>query len=101
MKRICALIRPYEPAAPPATAENPNPLPPIEKRLPYNSPAISIGILEGAVNGDGPMGGMGNMLGNMLGAPPGGGEEEEEVVVGKKKAPPLLQKQRKIRMKKR
>lgn len=101
MKQICALMRPHQPVARAPTVENPHPLPPIEKRLPHYSPAVSMGMLEGALNGDGPMGGMGDMLGNMLGVPAGGGEEEEEVPVDKKKVPPMVQKQRKIRMKKR
>lgn len=56
-------------------------------------------MLEGALSGEG-MGGMGGMLGNMLG---GGGAaaEEEEAVPVPKAVPKLMQKQRKIHMKRR
>ncbi|GAA6044384.1 hypothetical protein JCM8097_006571 [Rhodosporidiobolus ruineniae] len=70
--RICDLLRPHQPTAPPATASNPHPLPPIHKRLPPNSPAISHGTLEDALKG----GGLGGMLGGMF----GGGDDDDKAI---------------------
>ncbi|GAA5852782.1 hypothetical protein JCM8547_004681 [Rhodosporidiobolus lusitaniae] len=63
LTRVCEVLRPHQPKAPPATESNPNPLPPIHQRLPPNSPAISHGVLEDAVKGGGPLGALGGMFG--------------------------------------
>ncbi|GAA5844038.1 hypothetical protein JCM11251_003006 [Rhodosporidiobolus azoricus] len=69
LTRICDMLRPFQPTAPPATESNPNPIPPIYKRLPPNSPAISHGTLDDAIKGGGPLGALGGMFG-------GGGDED-------------------------
>ncbi|BGP17012.1 hypothetical protein JCM10213_000353 [Rhodosporidiobolus nylandii] len=66
--RICDMLRPHQPAAPAPTESNPHPLPPIHKRLPPNSPAVSLGTLDEAVKG-------GGMFGGMF----GGGEDEAAI----------------------
>ncbi|GAA5975282.1 hypothetical protein JCM11641_005916 [Rhodosporidiobolus odoratus] len=71
LHRICDVLRPYQPQPPAATESNPNPLPPIPKRLPPNSPAVSHGTLDEAITGGGPLGALGGMF--------GGGEDEAAV----------------------
>lgn len=73
LARICTLLAPHQPKTPAPTASNPNPLPPIHRRLPANSPAISHGTLDEAVKGGGP-------LGAMFG---GGQSAEEEAAIEK------------------
>ncbi|KAL8292229.1 hypothetical protein RQP46_001695 [Phenoliferia psychrophenolica] len=95
-------LAPQQPKAPAATPSNPHPLPPIHLRLPPMSPAISHGALVSALAGDGLMGGMGNMLGNMLGGGgAGGGEPEEPAEPIPKKPAVIMQKPRKVHMKKK
>ncbi|GJN91201.1 hypothetical protein Rhopal_004219-T1 [Rhodotorula paludigena] len=69
LNRIAVLLKPHQPVAPAPTASNPHPLPPIHRRLPANSPAISHGVLAQAVEGKGPLAGM---MGGL-----GGGEDED------------------------
>lgn len=91
----------YQPASTPGS------LPPIHLRYPPHSPAVSNGVLESAVSGKGPMGGMGNMFGNMLGgggagaggAPALGGAEEEDKPAEKKT--PSKPKMKKIHQRRR
>ncbi|GAA5901306.1 hypothetical protein JCM6882_007741 [Rhodosporidiobolus microsporus] len=67
--RLCDLLRPHQPQTPPATESNPHPLPPIHRRLPPNSPAVSHGTLDDAIKGGGPLGALGGMFG-------GGGDDD-------------------------
>ncbi|ORY87428.1 signal recognition particle, SRP19 subunit [Leucosporidium creatinivorum] len=91
LQRICLLLKPNQPK--PTT---PGGLPPIEKRLPGNSPAISFGMLESSAKG----GGMGGMLGNLLGGGAAEEEEEKPVEAPKKKEAPKP-KMKKIHPKRR
>ncbi|GAA5990671.1 hypothetical protein JCM5350_001841 [Sporobolomyces pararoseus] len=103
LKRICDSLRSHQPRAiPPST------LPPIEQRLPPNSPAVSLGTLDQALKGAGPLG----MLGNMFGGAGGGagpdsagaiegGEAGSETTTPKKKEGPKVIKPRKVHMKRR
>ncbi|GAA6006988.1 hypothetical protein JCM11491_001468 [Sporobolomyces phaffii] len=102
LRRICDALRPHQPrAVPPST------LPPIELRLPPNSPAVSLGTLDQALEGGGPLG----MLGNMFGGGGGGGaggdaaagqiEGDGGTTTPKKKDGPKVVKPRKVHMKRR
>ncbi len=91
---ISPLLRPFQPSTSSASTSDPSAsastLPAIEVRLPAHSPAVSHGILESATSGKGPMGGMGNMFGNMLGGGGGAGgaaAEEEDKPAEVKKTP--------------
>ncbi|KPV77701.1 uncharacterized protein RHOBADRAFT_51519 [Rhodotorula graminis WP1] len=75
LARMCTLLAPHQPKAPAPTASNPHPVPPIHRRLPANSPAISHGTLDEAIKGGGP-------LGAMFG---GGASEEDEAAIEKAK----------------
>ncbi|GAA5935269.1 RNA-binding signal recognition particle subunit SEC65 [Sporobolomyces koalae] len=101
LQRICDSLRPHQPKpVPPST------LPPIELRLPPNSPAVSLGTLDQAMKGGGPLG----MLGNMFGGPDAGGTNAGEIEAGddqaaattpKKKEGPKVIKPRKVHLKRR
>ncbi|GAA5904604.1 hypothetical protein JCM5296_005246 [Sporobolomyces johnsonii] len=96
LTRICDLLRPHQPPTPSPSESNPHPLPAIERRLPPNSPAVSLGTLEGAIKGGGPMG----MLGSMFG---GGGDEDDkpEEEVKKKETGPKIIKPKKVHIKRK
>ncbi|GAA5964918.1 hypothetical protein JCM21900_000019 [Sporobolomyces salmonicolor] len=98
LTRICDLLRPHQPrTASPSSGSNPRPLPPIERRLPPNSPAISLGTLEGAIKGGGPMG----MLGSMFGAGGGGEDDQPDEEVKKKETGPKIIKPKKVHIKRK
>lgn len=91
-------LRPYDAVAPPATIDNPHPLPPIELRLPRNSPAVSHGVYADALSSGG--GQMAKMMGGMmpgLMGNDGPAEEEAEKEIPKKKID-LGKKQKMIRV---
>ncbi|GAA6061329.1 hypothetical protein JCM10212_003219 [Sporobolomyces blumeae] len=105
LTRICTMLRPHQPVpVPPAS------LPAIESRLPPNSPAVSLGTLDSAVRGGGPLGMLGNMLG---GGGAGGGtageiedREAEEAAAAaaaaaKKKEGPKVIKPKKVHIKRK
>ncbi|GAA5880577.1 hypothetical protein JCM16303_005436 [Sporobolomyces ruberrimus] len=101
LRRICDSLRPHQPTAIP-----PSSLPPIEQRLPPNSPAVSLGTLEQALKGAGPLGMLGNMFGGSGGDSAGaieGGDGEGDAVgtTPKKKEGPKVIKPRKVHMKRR
>lgn len=92
-------MRPHQPKA-----LAPSKLPPIEQRLPPNSPAVSLGTLDQALQGGGPLGMLGNMFGGggaggAAGEIEGGGEQVE--TTPKKKEGPKVIKPRKVHMKRR
>ncbi|GAA5905840.1 RNA-binding signal recognition particle subunit SEC65 [Sporobolomyces salmoneus] len=99
LRRICDSLRPHQPRPiPPST------LPPIEHRLPPNSPAVSLGTLDQALKGAGPLGMLGNMFGGGGGAGSAGeiegGEGQTETTPKKKEGPKVI-KPRKVHMKRR
>ncbi|GAA5831626.1 hypothetical protein JCM3766R1_004958 [Sporobolomyces carnicolor] len=99
LRRICDSLRPHQPKA-----LAPSKLPPIEQRLPPNSPAVSLGTLDQALQGGGPLGMLGNMfggggVGGAAGEIEGGGEQVE--TTPKKKEGPKVIKPRKVHMKRR
>ncbi|GAA5965008.1 hypothetical protein JCM3765_004826 [Sporobolomyces pararoseus] len=99
LKRICDSLRSHQPRAIP-----PSSLPPIEQRLPPNSPAVSLGTLDQALKGAGPLGMLGNMFGggaaNDSAGAIEGGEASAETTPKKKEGPKVI-KPRKVHMKRR
>ncbi|SGY99182.1 BQ5605_C034g11272 [Microbotryum silenes-dioicae] len=89
LQHLCSFLSVHLPKSKFSTT-SPGEKPPLERRLPALSPAISHGVLDAALKGNGPMGAFTG------GGAMEEGKEVEEAPVVAKKVPPKMPKQRRV-----